>query len=614
MSLSVMYGDAGAPSAPDAMLTRYEQQVRRHPHAVAVSDGPDDWSYAQLDAMADRLKRELESDVRPGDLVAVSLDRSMALVAVAVALAKIGAVYLPLGSRPGHRRLAAVADGLDVRCVIGDPALLPVGFSSGPTAKLSAPTELVAAFAAVAGTQSVPAGTFYCVLTSGSTGTPKAVAVGGAALDELTRWYAATTELAPGQRHSLLIEVSFDPHLMEMWSALTAGAALVIAPEAVRWGPEPLTTWWREAAITATILPTPLAGPVFDRPWENVPSLRHLVVGGDRLRRWPQKDVTARVLNAYGPAEATVTTTVQVLDPQTGDDATDPPIGLPIPGRCVCVVDSQGAVVPRGEAGELWIAGTGLALGYLDHELTARRFVAAPPEVGADRAYRSGDRVRMRPDGLLDYLGRMDDQIKINGVRTEPAEVELAFEHSERVREAVAVPRLIADGLVQVAVFLRVAGGVEVTPDQLLADAREWLPEQVTPSPVKIVEAFPLDANGKVDRQALLDRIGLPEPADENLSAIQRLVVDICRTGLGLRQIGIDDNFTAAGGASLAAARLMAALEEALGVRLRAPEILRAPSLRAIAELLESRHGGAEPVSGPPATALSAADEATPSC
>ncbi|WFB11199.1 amino acid adenylation domain-containing protein [Streptomyces sp. LX-29] len=638
---SVAYGGSAPADGWDDVLARYTHWVQRAPHAPAVEDGALSWTFAELDVLAERTADALRGRVRPGDLVAVCLDRSAALVATAVAVARLGAVYLPLGPRPGERRLAVVTGGLRVACLVTAPDTLPEGYATGarlalplPTAGANAAAEVVAAFpahvpaadpapasatggpATIAATDpaagratdpaasgaerpAVPEGTLYAMLTSGSTGVPKAVAVPGTALAARIRWYAARTGCRPGDRHSLLVGVSFDPHILELWTALTSGATLAVAPDEVRWDPQTLTSWWRRAGVSVAILPTPLAEIVLERPWPELPALRHLTIGGDRLRRRPGRDVTARVDNAYGPAEACVVATTHAVEPADGAAAVSaPPIGAPLDDTVVCVTDPAGRVVPRGEPGELRIGGVGLATGYLDPELTARRFVAAPAEVtGTDRVYRTGDRVRMRPDGVLEFLGRLDDQVKVRGARIEPAETEAAFEEDPRVLRAVVAAETPAGGDTRLIAFVRPVPGAEPpTAAELLDAVRGRLPEQAQPSAVRFVDAFPLDANGKVDRAALLagqrpERESAPAAAAGAgaSTGTEAVVVEVCRTLLGRPELGPGDNFLASGGDSLTAGRLLVALEERFGVRLRAPQVLRQPDLRGLAALVDSR-------------------------
>ncbi|MFJ6378739.1 AMP-binding protein [Kitasatospora sp. NPDC092039] len=580
----------GRPHQDGAVLDLFTGWAQRTPDAPALIDGERVHSYAELDRLADTVAEALRGRVGPGDLLGVCLPHSVSLVAVTLAAAKLGAVHLPLGPRPGEHRLRAVAEQLRPVCLVGEPDLLPPG---GERLALDLPTGGVVAALTPGEQVSVPAGTHYAVLTSGSTGTPKAVAVTEPALGALLQWYRGLTGLGPGERHSLLIGVSFDPHLQELWAGLTSGAALVVAPEAVRWDTGALTDWWREAGITVSILPTPLAEPVLGRPWPGGLPLRHLVIGGDRLRRAPGPDVTATVHNAYGPAEATVTTTTHTMAPGADHGTGAPPIGLPIDGAVVLVTDEDGRPVPRGTAGELRIGGRGLAAGYLDAELTARRFVDAPAGVvGTDRVYRTGDRVVMRPDGVLEFHGRLDDQVKVSGVRIEPAEVEAAFERHPRVHRAVVAAEQAPTGGARLLAFVHAEDGTD--PAALLDTVRPWLPEQAVPSALRLVERFPLDANGKVDRRALLAEASAAAPAeaaldDEVATPVERTVLKLCRELIGRADLGPEDNFLAAGGNSLAAARLLEALENEYGVRLRAPLVLRQPDLRAVARLVEER-------------------------
>lgn len=607
-ALSVAHGPAAEPTS---VLARFEDWARRTPRAPAVIDRTEIWTYQDLDAAAELVAADLGDRVRPGDLVGVCLDRSTALVVTAVALARIGAVYLPLGPRPGERRIQAVAEDLDVACLIGDPAVLPEEHRGGkhaplqlllPTDGVNAPAAAVAAFAdSVRGTRRAPEGALYAVLTSGSTGRPKAVAVAESSLSVALDWYRAETGLAPGDRQSLLIGVAFDPHLLELWAALTSGAALVPAPDDTRWDSDVLTDWWRDTALTHVVAATPTVEPLLDRPWPQDLKLRHLVVGGDRMRRRPGPDVTATVHNAYGPAEATVVTTTHTMrgtDPEAGDP-TPPPIGTALPGVTLVVTDDEGRPVARGQDGELRIGGHCLALGYLDPELTARRFAASPqePELPAvDRLYRTGDRVRMNADGGLDFLGRLDDQVKISGVRIEPAEVEAAFEQDHRVRSAVVTVLRDSSGHGRLVAHVRPVDGAEPAAGDLLAAVRAWLPEQAVPSAVRIVDGYPLDANGKVDRAALTART--PDPVTPRTAApndladatgTERFVLTTVRDLLGRPGTGPGDNFTDAGGTSVVAARLLAAVERETGVRPRAHELLRSADLRAFAAVVHQR-------------------------
>ncbi|MER7486134.1 non-ribosomal peptide synthetase [Streptomyces sp. NPDC126497] len=608
-ALSVAHGPASRENATTGVLTLFEDWARRTPNALAVIDGDRTWTYRQIDTAADEAVAVLRGRVGAGDLIGVCLDRSAALVVTAVAIARLGAVYLPLGPRPGERRIEAVTEDLDVTCLIGAPAVLPSRHRAAEHIALALPDgganaagPVVAAFApSPPGALRAPREAFYAVLTSGSTGRPKAVVVAEPALGTLLDWYRAETGLAPGDRQSLLIGVAFDPHLLELWAGLTSGAALVPAPDDVRWDTGALTSWWREAAVSVAVAATPMVEPLLEQPWPHGLVLRHLVVGGDRMRRRPGADVTATVHNAYGPAEATVVTTTYAM--RAADAGAEgpgaPPIGAPVPGVTVVVTGSDGRPVPRGEEGELRIGGSGLALGYVDPELTARRFTAPGGDLpGVDRLYRTGDRVRMRPDGTLEFLGRLDNQVKISGVRIEPAEVEAALERDPAVLGAVVTAPRGPDGAVRLMAHVRLSPGSSASGQALLTAVRAWLPEQAVPSAVRIVDAFPLDANGKVDRGELTREAAAPDTGDraevqDGATPGERIVLDAVRDLLARPATVLTDDFRMIGGTSIVAARLLTVIEQRSGVRLRAPEFLRQPDLRAVAALVDRRRESA---------------------
>ena len=509
-ALSIARGPAHAP-APAAGRTPLEwfgSRLAARPHAPAVVSGSDTWSYQQVSDLADRLAQALKGRIAPGELVGVRLDRSPLIVATAVALARLGAVYVPLGSTQGADRVLALADdaGLN-RMVTAGSATGPAGWEPQPIDSVDG-----LCLASRAGVHADAPGqshtdAFYAVTTSGSTGTPKVVLVPETALTNLTAWYCELLGLGPGSRVSLLVDITFDAHLMEMWAALSSGATLHVAPHDVRSSPSELELWWQEEAITHCFLPTPLGELMLGRPWPAGLALRHLALGGDRMRSRPSPDCATAVHNMYGPAEATVITTVHRVEPAS-DTAGPVSIGRPINGVTLYVTDPDGRLLPREEAGELLIAGAGLALGYVDPRSTAERFARGPANrPDAERVYRTGDRVVMHADGLVEFLGRLDDQVKISGARIELGEVEVALEAHPAVRQAVAVPVPGVGGERRLAAFLRLTDGARPDAAAVLSVARTRLLEQAVPAVVRFVDRFPLNDNGKIDRARLLRQL-----------------------------------------------------------------------------------------------------------
>lgn len=598
-ALSVARGATAPPQARESVLDRYEHWVGETPDATCVVDGRWSWSYARLDGLARRVAGVLSEGVRPGDVVAVCLDRSATLVATAIAVARLGAVYLPLGPRVGTGRLDDVLGRVRVTAVIGPPEILA---GRGRRLRLEVPAEGANAVAEVtatflvpaAGAVAAPGGTFYSVLTSGSSGTPKAVAVGGAALANAVSYYNETAGVAPGDLLSLLVAAQFDPHISELWCGLSAGAALAVAPDEVRYAPDALMLWLRQAEVEVAHVATPVAERVLSRPWPPGLRLRCMYIGGERLRRRPSRDVTAKVCNVYGPAEAIITTGA-VVEPRP--DGSAPPIGRPVPGVDVCVVGDDGRLVARGEAGELFIGGACLSEGYLDEELTRERFVTGPEGSGLDRVYRSGDKVRMRSDGVLEYLGRLDSQVKISGVRIEPAEVEAVLEKDPGVHRAVVAVREHSGSAPTLAAFVR-ASGDRLDVDALLAGARSLLPEQAIPGEVHLVEEFSLNANGKVDTAALFAGIEADEPEGAQSGVTERLAA-IWREILDVDEVHSGSNLFELGGNSMDAFTLATVIKETFGVHIPMKSIMTLRTLGRLSGAIGAEQAAARlPVSG----------------
>jgi amino acid adenylation domain-containing protein len=593
-SLSLSRGAVAAadPGVGQGPVEWFESWAAKTPDAPAVVSGSATWSYRELDAAAQQLTRSLRGLIAPGQLVGVCLGRSPELVACAIAVARIGAVYLPFGSAPGTGRLQSLIDDADIGCLIADGMTrLPSGWRVRTVAH---PPGLRAGWRP---REVAPRRTdaFYAVTTSGSTGKPKIVLVPEAALANLVRWACDHFTMGPGTRLSLIMGTTFDPHLKEVWSALSSGAALHVVPDEARASTAELFQWWQQSSITHCFLPTPLADLVFARPWPAGLALRHVTAGGDRMRVRPRADTTATVHNLYGPAEATVVTTAYQLNPAQAGSAADVPIGTPITGVAVFVTDEDGRLLPRGEAGELRIGGAGLAIGYLDSAATAERFVPASAEMaGVDRVYRTGDKVRMRLDGQIEFLGRLDDQVKISGVRIEPAEVEAALEAHPSVCRAVVVPVPGVTGALRLAAFLLLAGGAVQDAAAITRLARTRLPEQGVPNLLRFVDDYPLNANGKVDRAALAQQAApaaanCPAAVTSAASETEAFLLATCRQMLDHPGLTLDVNFTDAGGTSLAAAQLLAAIEATYGIRVKAAEVIRQPDLRALAALVDTR-------------------------
>ncbi|MFF9571368.1 amino acid adenylation domain-containing protein [Streptomyces sp. NPDC014685] len=447
-----------------------------------------------------------------------------------------------------------------------------------------------------------PARPAYLLHTSGSTGRPKGVAVPHAGIANRVRWLAHRHRLGPADRVLLKTTIGFDAAGLELFSPLISGAALVLAPEGTEHDPAALLAAVADHGITVLQgVPSVYRRLVEEPGWERAGALRLVFSAGEPLhadlcRRILQRAPGVRIWNTYGPTEASVDITEHEWDPERDTGAV--PIGRPIGNMRVLVLDPAGRPVPVGVPGELHAGGTGLALGYLGRPgLTAERFVPDPHGEPGARLYRTGDKVRWRADGVLEYLGRLDQQTKVNGVRIEPGEVEAALTAHPWVRAAVAaaVPDPAGPGS-RLAAWIQ-PRGPQPRPDELRAFLRRTLPDVLVPSVFVPVEQWPLTASGKIDRGAL------PDPADSPTTTehvpvrttAERAVTEIWArlTGVPASRIGATHDFFQLGGSSLMLTRLAELLSAAAGTPVPLRALFTATTVRAQAALLDRPAGPA---------------------
>ncbi|HJP80543.1 MAG TPA: amino acid adenylation domain-containing protein [Pseudonocardiaceae bacterium] len=563
----------------------FAAQAARTPDAVALELGSVSWSYAELDARSSRLARHLIGlGAGPERLVAVALPRSLELVAAVLAVAKTGAAYLPIdpaypADRIGYmltdaapvavvtnERAGSTLPAQDHQVILDDPqvAAAVAGQPGGPVAE----HERIAPLR--------PPHPAYVIYTSGSTGRPKGVVVSHGGLANLAAFMISTLGVTPESRVAQLLSLSFDMSLLELLSSLTSGAALILPEQGPLAGAVLADTLRQMRASHAVVAPAALAGAV---P-EYLPGLECLVVGGEAVpaelaAAW---SVGRRMFNAYGPTETTVCTTIS--GPLTAAGA--PPIGGPNWNVRAYVLDERLGAVPPGVAGELYLAGPGLARGYLNQpQLTAARFVACPFETG-ERMYRTGDLVRWRNDGELEYLGRADQQVKIRGFRIEPGEIEAVLAGQSGVDQSVVVVREDRPGDQRLVGYVLPEAGAVLDPAELRAAAGRVLPGHMVPSAVVVLDALPLTANGKLDRRALPAPAFLAGAGREPSSPIERKLCELFAEVLGVEQVGMDDNFFDLGGHSLLSAVLAARLEEQFGITISLRDFVADPSVSGI--------------------------------
>ncbi|MFF4323381.1 amino acid adenylation domain-containing protein [Streptomyces sp. NPDC001568] len=595
------------------ILRGFADQVAVRPDAPALECGGSVRTYVELDRASDELARRLGPVA--GRAVGVGMEPSFELVTALLAIWKAGAGYLPLDpAHPAERRRLMLREADAALLLTGGerPDLgVPVLTVGDPdTGDGASGVESVGAEpAGAAPSAEDPGGLAYVLYTSGSTGAPKGVAVEHAALAERVRWMAGPQGygLGPGDRIVQFASLGFDTHAEEIWPALTAGACVVLLPGGGRMLPDLLRTG---AGRSVTVLDLPTAYwqelvSLEDRtPWP--PSLRLVVLGGSEARavtlaQWRERHGdTVRLVNTYGPTEATVIVTAGELAGGRAGAGSGPaaerrpPLGRPLPGVRLYVLDERGGLLPAGSEGELYIGGNGLARGYSARpDLTAESFLPDPYAGAPDaRMYRTGDRARWRTDGQLEFLGRADDQVKIRGYRIEPAEIEAALTAHPAVGR-VAV--LVRDGrrLIAYAV-LRPDPGQESASAPPAGELREHLalrlPAFMVPDAVVLLDTLPLTANGKLDTAALPD----PDPvgsAAEYLAPrtdAEALVVDLWQEVLGLPRVGVLDDFLALGGDSLLVTRVAARIRAGVGLDVSIRDVFESPTPAALAARIEA--------------------------
>jgi amino acid adenylation domain-containing protein len=565
-----------------------EQQAARAPGALAVASAAESLDYGEWNRRANRLAHWLRArGVGPDVPVGVLMERTPAMVTALLAILKAGGAYVPLDpANPTERQAMMLEDAAVPVLLVQESTLGAAPRISGEVVCLERVADAIAQQPAHdPGLEVTSQHLAYVIFTSGSTGRPKGVQVPHRGLLNLVHWHRREYAVTPADRASLIAGLAFDAAVWEVWPYLTAGASLHLPDEETRSDPARLLRWLGTRGITLAFVPTPLAEAMLEEECPEHMTLRAMLTGGDKLHAPPPVGLPFELVNHYGPTENTVVATFARIPPAPGRDGA-PPIGRPIANVQVYLLDPHMAPVPIGVPGELHVGGASLARGYHGRpDLTAERFVPDPFRAGA-RVYKTGDLARHRPDGDIEFLGRIDHQVKVRGFRIELGEIEAALVQHPGVRDAVVLARTDA-GEARLVGYVVADAGAQPTAAELRAFLKGKLPEYMVPQAYVSLAAFPLTANGKVDRGALPapDEDAAPGAgtytAPENET--QEKVAALWRELLQRERVGIDDNFFDLGGHSMLIVQLHRRLKETFGRELSVAEVFQYPTIAAMA-------------------------------
>jgi amino acid adenylation domain-containing protein len=590
----------------------FEAQVKQRPEAIALSFGDEQLTYQELDRRANQVAHYLRKlGVGPEVFVGICMERSLEIVIGILGILKAGGTYVPLDPMYPEERLAfMMADtqtpvlltqqrlverlpehGARIICIDTDWEAVAEESVENPVSRVTA--EHLA----------------YVMYTSGSTGIPKGITIPHRAINRLM-FNTNYIEIEPEDRISHASNSSFDAATFEIWGALLRGARLVVITKEVAISPPDLAAQVRDQGISTLFLTTALFNQMAREIPEAFGSVRHVLFGGEAVDPQWVKEVLKnnppeRLLHLYGPTESTTFTTWHLVR-DVPEGATTVPIGRPVSNTQTYLLDRNLQPVPVGVAGELYIGGDGLAQGYLNRpDLTAERFILNPfSQEPGERLYKAGDLARYLPDGSLEFLSRIDHQVKVRGFRIELGEIEAILGRHRAVQEVVVLAREDMPGEKRLAAYVVPAPGSTITSSELRGFLQKRLPEYMVPSAFMTLEAWPLTPNGKIDRKAL--------PAPERMRSelegtfvaprtpVEEVLAGIWAEVLNVDQVSIDDSFFDLGGHSLLATKVISRAREAFQVDIPLHYLFESPALAGLAERIEAMMKAEQGLQAPP--------------
>jgi amino acid adenylation domain-containing protein len=550
----------------------FELWVQKQPKHPALILGDQRMTYEELNYQSNQLARFLvKMGVCPEVFVGISFERRMEMIVAILGILKAGGAYLPLDPTYPKERLEFMVRDSRLPILITQTSLEPL-FETFDIRKINLDKDWpqISREPGIKPDIKIAMDNLaYVIYTSGSTGKPKGTLLHHRGLSNLAQAQRKLFGIDQQSRILQFAPLSFDASVWEMFMALSNGGTLVLAAQNQLASPVELVEVIKRQRVTNITLPPSMLKVM---PDEELPELRTIISAGEAcpvelVQRW---SVGRAFFNAYGPTETTVCASAYLCDPE---DTVSPPIGKPIANTELFILDDYLQPVPIGVPGELHVGGVGLARGYLNRpEMTDQRFIDHPFGDFGESLYKTGDLVRYREDGNIDFLGRIDHQVKVNGFRIELGEIEAALRQNSQVMDVVVVTREVGQGQNALAAFIVWQDGQDTAVGHLRQYLRQTLPEYMIPSYFMFLESLPLLPNGKVDRKLLPTLTGERPQMEQTYvppaTETEKLITKICSELLGIDQIGIEDNFFDMGGHSLLATRLLSRLQEALGVEI----------------------------------------------
>ena len=572
----------------------FAEQARLRPEAVAVELDDQRLTYAELDARANQLAHYLiERGVGSDVLVGIAIERSLDLFVAILGILKAGGAYVPLDpDYPADRLAVTLAETRPPVVLAHERGIDRFPRTDADLVFLDRDWPVIAKYPDTAPEAGGSARDLaYVVYTSGSTGRPKGVMVEHRSLYNTVTAVVGPYGLTPGSRVFQLCSMSFDTGVQDLFTTWAAGGTMVVPrPDVARNGAYLVEHMLAGEVTTASIPITVLSS----LDVGSLPGMDTIRVGGDVVvpelaEAWARNH---RVINNYGPTEAGVTVSLFEIEPGAGHHSV--PLGKPLANTRAYVLDDRLSPVPIGVPGELYVGGVGIARGYVDNRAkTSERFVADPFGLPGARLYRTGDVVRWRPDGMLDFVGRADDQVKIRGFRVEPGEIENVLLRHDGVAEAAVSVWPDDKGNKRLAAYVVGRPGVQaLTAEELRRHLGASLPDYMIPSAIVLLEHMPLNHNGKLDRSALpaptrqdgasAEYIAPRDPTEKALARIWSEV-------LGIERVGVADNFFTLGGDSINSLRTVARMRTAFGVEVTPRDVFEEPTIAALATTIHDR-------------------------